>query len=1300
MPAIGAEVADAYIEVHADTGPFRRELRREATLAAQDASDDFGVQFTKAIDKDLDPLGVKVARQLREMGELGGDNLIEGIADQVRARADRINKAFAQSITFGDFAPFIESFNNFDDAIEDFSKRLRALNKDGTLTDKTFSRLDASFNAYIQTIQNDAIAQALDDQRRASVAALDAEEKRIDRQTKINDIFARDFEKDVSRLTAAQERLTDALGEVDRESPAFKAVAKDLKGLEKGLAKAEREARLFNLGLGSLKGSRNNFLNFIGTLSGFLERNIGSGLRSMFEGIGSGVSFLGKSLSDVNGPLGAVGRGLNSFGTSINKLGSGGLDGLLVQAAALIIGLQLLIAVLGPLAAGVSGLAAAFTALAIGIGGGLLGGIVALGPALSALALGASAVAIGFTNLDKAQKAVFAPLTTLFNEVRRSIQERLFDGLGGQVGGLVTALTPLGPFLTNLAGVFADWVADVVGEIGPDGPLAATFASLGEDLPGIFRTLLDLVSAVGGSLTGLFAGAAPGAQRLFEGITGVVEQFSAWVNTAAGQQAINEFMQQAVDILTTLWDIAQQAGIALGELWQNGGQEAAQTLLTTIQNLVTEFATWLGDVGNRQALIDFFNNGVRVAGVFGTIIGALLRLFDSLDTQFTRAGFLVLAGHVVAAIEAFRNFTTWTQNILQAIGQFGARAIAVANQVGSLGTRASQAGQTFRTTLGNAFTAVGNFIKTLVTRFLSLRNPMEIAASSGRALRAQLIAAFTAIGASISGFVRTAAVRLQAFLLSARNVFNGVVQVLRNLASSALSALVSFANAINTGVQRGLSFLRSFASSAVSAISGLASRFVSMGADIIGGLYNGIVGAAGRVLSYISGLAGQVAATFASVLGMNSPSKVFRVLGGYTVQGFIIGMQREERAANKEAGDLAEGVIKSAITSLEQAQSSIRRTANQVSEALASAGGNPRVDKVFHQLGARMVRQLTNGLDDGRDAAAADVKKIIETIGKVAANAMKGEDARTRGVIERQAAALRQWVQGQGAALDAVWRQVDLAGERIEAARDRLADLQREFTQMRESVRDSLSGELDLSAGIQDDGTATFESVASQVSGLASRMKKFAGLIKRLIKAGFPPALVQEVAALGSTEGIAVANALLSGTKAQQQQLIADFGSVQQSADAVGLALAEQMYRTGIEAQKGLIRGLEKNREQLIAAAKRIAKTITDEIKKELGIRSPSRVFEEIGGFITEGLALGIERGAGRVNSAVNGLVDNGGLNNLNSPLSALASQTVAASGGAAVGGIEAGAITVVTPFANPRLVAVEVMDELAKRGK
>lgn len=1248
MPAIGAEVADAYIEVHAETGPFRRELRREATLAAREASDGFGTEFTKAIDRDLDPLGAKVSESLREMGELGGQNLIEEIADQVRARAGRINSAFAQSITFGDFAPFIEQFNEMDDAIEEFDRRLIELNRDGTLTNDTFDRLNASFNAYIRTLKDSAISDALARDRAEAI----------------------EFEK-------ANERLIVSLD------------------------KSGESARRFNIGLGALKGSRNDFLNFVGTLAGFLERNVARGLEGLFTGIGNGISRLGSSLSEVNGPLAAVGRGLNSFGSNINKLGAGGLDGLIVQVAAFIIGIQLLGAVVAPIAATISGLTAAFTSLAVGIGGALLGGVLALGPGLAALAAGAGAVAIAFSDLSKQEKAVFGPLQDLFNEVRESVQGELFGGLSGQVDALTEALAPVGPFLTRLAGVFRSWVEDVIGEIGPNGPLAATFESLGSSLPGIFRTLLDLVSSVGGALTGLFAGAAPGAQRLFEGISGVVAQFSAWVNTAAGQQAINTFMQQAIDLLTTLWDIATQVGTSLRLLWEGGGADAAQALLTSIQGIVAQFNAWLQTRAGQEALLSFFRNGQIIAAQLGSVIGALIGLFNALDTDLSRVAASQIIGFLQTAILWITGLANSTNDVLNSIGRFINRLNAAGGPLKVIGTMAQATARQFSSALGGAFTAVVGFIGRLIASINRLPNPMQQAAAAGQRLRSQISSAFNSAAQAVSSAIARAVAALSRFISSALNTAGRVAGALRGLAGQAAGALGQFAGAIARGVSTALSTLGRFVSQAPATLGSLVGRFVSIGLSIMQGLYNGVVSGAGRVLSYIGGLADQVASTFARVLGIASPSKVFRELGGFTIDGLIEGMERRKKAAEREAGTVAEGVIDAAIRTLSDQQDRVDLASQTVFEALARAGRNPRLNKAFKQLGAGVIVSLTNGLDNGREAAQDDVKRIIEAIGKTAERAMKGEDKRTQKIIQNQAASLRRWVQGQAAALDAIWREVDRAGVRLDNARKRLQELQEEYSRLRTQTADSLRSELDLGGGLAEGESVTFESVASQVSGLASRMKKFASLLKKLVTAGFPPALVQEVAALGTTEGIAVANALLSGTKAQQRELIADFGTIQSASAAAGTVLAEQMYRSGIEAQKGLIRGLEANRDALIKAAKRIAKTITDEIKRELGIKSPSTVFRQLGEFIVEGLALGIEGGTDRVANAVTGLVDTNALNNLNAPVSSMANQASGISGGqTGYAGTLPGGITVVTPYANPRLVALEVMDALAARGK
>lgn len=853
MPAIGAEVADAYIEVHADTGPFRRELRREATLAAQEASDSFGDEFRSSIDKDLTPLGAAISNALRDAGELGGRELVDEIADQIRARSDRINTAFARSLTFGDFGDFIENFRELDDAIEDFDRRIIELNKDGTLTNATFDRLNASFNAYVRTIKDDAISQALARDRAEAVA-----------------------------LEIANERLISSLD------------------------KSADSARRFNIGLGSLKGSRNDFLNFIGTLAGFLERNIGRGLEGLFTGVGNGISRLGASLSEINGPLGAVGRGLGSFGANINKLGAGGLDGLIVQIAAFIIGIQLLGAAMAPIAATISGLTAAVTALAVGIGGALLGGIVALGPALAALAVGVGAVAIGFSELDKAQKAVFGPLTDLFNEVRSSIQERLFDGLGGQVDGLVAALAPIGPFLTNLAGVFADWVADVVGEIGPDGPLAATFASLGEDLPGIFRTLLDLVSAVGGSLTGLFAGAAPGAERLFQGILGVVEQFSAWVNTAAGQQAINTFIQRAVDLLNTLWDIATQVGNTLRLLWEGGGADAAQVMLQAISDIVQQFNAWLGTEAGQQALLAFFQNGVQISRDLGGVVTALVGLFNALDTDLSRLAASQVIGFLQTAIVWITGLANSTTDVLNIIGRFINRLNAAGGPIAAIGNGARVLGQALITSLGGAFTAVGVFIQRAIAWFNRLPNPMQEAAKAGQRLRDNLISAFISITTAISRAIVSAIVSLTRFVASALNTAGRVASALHGLAGAAAGALGAFAGSIARGVATALGNLGRFASQAPARLGRLAGTFTRIGTDIMRGLYRGIVGAAGAVLSYIRGLAGEVAATFAAVLGISSPSKVFEEIGTFITEGLALGIERGADRVNSAVSGLVD----------------------------------------------------------------------------------------------------------------------------------------------------------------------------------------------------------------------------------------------------------------------------------------------------------------------------------------------------------------------------------------------------------
>jgi len=73
----------------------------------------------------------------------------------------------------------------------------------------------------------------------------------------------------------------------------------------------------------------------------------------------------------------------------------------------------------------------------------------------------------------------------------------------------------------------------------------------------------------------------------------------------------------------------------------------------------------------------------------------------------------------------------------------------------------------------------------------------------------------------------------------------------------------------------------------------------------------------------------------------------------------------------------------------------------------------------------------------------------------------------------------------------------------------------------------------------------------------------------------------------------------------------------------------EGLYEVGSDAVLGLIDGLNSQAGELARAAKDIAKSVTDNMKTELDISSPSQVMrDKIGKMIPAGIALGIKDNA------------------------------------------------------------------------
>lgn len=86
-------------------------------------------------------------------------------------------------------------------------------------------------------------------------------------------------------------------------------------------------------------------------------------------------------------------------------------------------------------------------------------------------------------------------------------------------------------------------------------------------------------------------------------------------------------------------------------------------------------------------------------------------------------------------------------------------------------------------------------------------------------------------------------------------------------------------------------------------------NFAEIGRNIVQGLINGIKSMAGQVGKAVAGIASAIPAKIKSFLGIHSPSRVMMELGGYTGEGFAIGLGDQLSQIKSASRDMATAAI-------------------------------------------------------------------------------------------------------------------------------------------------------------------------------------------------------------------------------------------------------------------------------------------------------------------------------------------------------------------------------------------------------
>ena len=199
----------------------------------------------------------------------------------------------------------------------------------------------------------------------------------------------------------------------------------------------------------------------------------------------------------------------------------------------------------------------------------------------------------------------------------------------------------------------------------------------------------------------------------------------------------------------------------------------------------------------------------------------------------------------------------------------------------------------------NAISSTAGQVWGTVVNFFTVTVPQAIQA---------LIDWFSQLPTNIGNFLQSAlasvlswaaSVALQAYQAGSQflsDVSDFFGQLPGNVASFLENVISNVASWVGQMASNATSAAEDFGSNLIDGLTSIPDQVASIGRDIIQGIADGITGAADSVVSAIGDAVGGAIDWAKSLLGIASPSKVFRQFGGYTMEGFALGISDEESA--------------------------------------------------------------------------------------------------------------------------------------------------------------------------------------------------------------------------------------------------------------------------------------------------------------------------------------------------------------------------------------------------------------------
>lgn len=151
------------------------------------------------------------------------------------------------------------------------------------------------------------------------------------------------------------------------------------------------------------------------------------------------------------------------------------------------------------------------------------------------------------------------------------------------------------------------------------------------------------------------------------------------------------------------------------------------------------------------------------------------------------------------------------------------------------------------------------------------------------------------------------------------NVISAIVNAVGKMLSAGKQFIQGAIDGIRNGIEGARNAVRSVVQGAVNAVKNFVRNMFNAGADLIRGLIDGVKSMVSSAVNAVKGVGEAVVGGIKNLLGIASPSKVFKQLGVYTMEGYIAGVSK----MTSPVVEAVKGVGNSAVKSIKKTFSEI-----------------------------------------------------------------------------------------------------------------------------------------------------------------------------------------------------------------------------------------------------------------------------------------------------------------------------------------------------------------------------------------